>query len=319
MRAAVSGGAGFIGSNLVDRLVRDGADVLVLDDLSSGTEANISRALGLGARFAHTDVRDGDAVASAFEDFRPDTVFHLAAQIDVRVSMSRPAQDAAINVVGSLNVFSAAAAVGVRRVVNTSTGGAIYGPTAAIPSRETEPARPLSAYGLSKSTVEQYGDWFRQAHGLDVVTLRYGNVYGPRQNPGGDAGVVAILCDRALRGERPIVFGNGTQTRDFVFVGDIVAANIAAAGTDDLPHTTYNVGSGTETSVLDLVAAVARAAGLDPAAFAPEFHPARPGEVERSCLAVDRARAELGIGEPTLLDTGLRATLDWVRSVTADR
>ena len=199
MRAVVTGGAGFIGSNLVDRLVDDGAEVLVVDDLSTGSEANLTGALAAGARLEQLDVRDGPRLRGRrWPPSGPTTVFHLAAQIDVRASMADPAHDAAVNVLGSINVFAAALAAGARRVVNTSTGGAIYGSTEVIPTPETEPARPLSAYGLSKRTAEEYGAWFRSAHGLDVVTLRYGNVYGPRQDPTGDAGVIARFCDRVL-------------------------------------------------------------------------------------------------------------------------
>jgi UDP-glucose 4-epimerase len=313
----VTGGAGFIGSNLVDGLVAAGADVLVLDDLSRGSETNLTAALDAGARLEKLDVRDGAAVQAAVTGFGPELVFHLAAQIDVRTSMTEPARDASTNVLGTINVFDAARAAGVRRVVNTSTGGAIYGVTDTVPTPETEPARPLSAYGLSKRTAEEYGAWFRAAHGLDVVTLRYGNVYGPRQDPAGDAGVIAIFCDRVLGGRRPTVFGDGSQTRDYVFVGDIVAANLAAAAAVAPAHDRYNVGTGTEVSVLELIGAVAEAAGVDPADFAPELAPARAGEVPRSCLDVSRARADLGLGEPTPLADGLRATLDWVATITA--
>lgn len=315
MRAVVTGGAGFIGSNLVDALVADGAEVLVVDDLSHGSEANLVGAFAAGARLARVDVRDGAAVTETLTGFGPEVVFHLAAQIDVRTSMVEPARDAGINVLGSLNVFTAARACGARRVVNTSTGGAIYGETGVVPTPETEPARPLSGYGLGKRTAEEYGVWFGRAHGLDVVSLRYGNVYGPRQDPCGDAGVIAIFCNRVLIGRRPTVFGDGRQTRDYVFVGDIVAANLAAAAAGRLAHPCYNVGTGTEVSVLDLVAAVARAAGVDPADFVAQSRPPRAGEVLRSCLDVSRARAELGLAEPTPLTDGLRATLDWVRTV----
>ncbi|HWI01277.1 MAG TPA: NAD-dependent epimerase/dehydratase family protein, partial [Propionibacteriaceae bacterium] len=236
----------------------------------------------------------------------------LAAQIDVRASMAEPARDAEINVVGSINVFSAAAASGVRRVINTSTGGAIYGEGAPLPTPETTTSRPLSAYGLSKHTAEQYAGWFRLAHDLDVITLRYGNVYGPRQDPAGDAGVIAIFCSRLLNGLRPVIFGDGRQTRDYVFVRDIVAANLAAAGAQGLVHSIFNVGTGHEVSVRELVDAVAAAAGVDPASFQPEMRPPRAGEVLRSCLDITRARQELQLDEPTPLSAGLEATLDWL-------
>jgi UDP-glucose 4-epimerase len=316
MRAAVTGGAGFIGSNLVDRLVASDADVLVLDDLSTGDEAHLDAARAEGAVFARVDVRDGPAVHRHLADFRPDVLFHLAAQVDVRSSMSDPAGDAHTNVVGSLNVLAAASRAGVRRVVNTSTGGAIYGESSVLPTPETEPARPLSAYGLGKHTVERYGEWFAAAHGLEVVTLRYGNVYGPRQDPRGDGGVIAIFCDRALAGRAPVVYGDGRQTRDFVFVGDIVTANLVAADAADLPHGVYNIGTGVEVDLLALLDEVARAAGVPP--LAPEFRPARAGEVTRSCLDVARARAELALPPPTPLVEGLRATLDWMRDRHAD-
>ena len=203
MRAVVTGGAGFIGSHIVDALIDAGAEVLVVDDLSSGMLSNLETAMGRGARLVKLDVCDGVAVGEAFGSFRPELVFHLAAQIDVRFSMEEPARDAAVNVLGSVNVFAAARAAGARRVVNTSTGGAIYGEANVVPTSEDVPASPLSPYALSKLTAEQYARWFCRIHGLDVVTLRYGNVYGPRQDPHGDAGVIAIFCDRVLAGRRP--------------------------------------------------------------------------------------------------------------------
>jgi UDP-glucose 4-epimerase len=315
VRAVVTGGAGFIGSNLVDELVRSGWAVLVLDDLSTGREANLDSAVAAGARLARVDVRDRDTVHEHVAGFAPDVVFHLAAQIDVRTSVERPDMDAATNILGSLNVFEAARAADVRRVVNTSTGGAIYGETDVIPTPETVPAHPLSGYGLSKRTAEDYGSLFRRLRGLDVLTLRYGNVYGPRQDPTGDAGVVAIFCERVLTGSRPTVFGDGRQTRDFVYVGDIVAANITAAAAPSPAHDRYNVGTGTEVSVLELVTEVARAAETDSHDFAPEFRPARHGEVRRSCLDVTRARRDLALAPPVPLMTGVARTLDWVRSV----
>lgn len=313
-RVVVTGGAGFIGSNIVDALVEIGAEVLVVDDLSRGLPANLEPALGKRARLVTLDVRDGLAVDEAFRSFQPELVFHLAAQIDVRASMAEPARDAAVNVLGSVNVFSAAHAVGAHRVVNTSTGGAIYGETAVVPTSETVPVDPVSAYGVSKLAAERYARWFRRMHGLDVVTLRYGNVYGPRQAPRGDAGVIAIFCDRVLTGHRPIIYGDGQQTRDYVFVSDVVAANLAAAQAAELAYGEYNVGTGTEVSVLELGQAVAAAAGVDPMEFEPDFEPARPGELARSCLDVTRARRDLGLPPPTPLRQGLAHTLEWIRA-----
>ena len=308
MRAIVTGGAGFIGSHVVDAVIDDGGEVLVVDDLRSGRLANLDRA---SPHLAQVDIRDGDALTATFVDFRPEVVFHLAAQIDVRASMADPAHDASINVLGSVNVFAAAAAAGARRVVNTSTGGAIYGECSQIPTPETVTPRPSSAYGLSKWAAEQYGDWFGRARGLDVVTLRYGNVYGPRQDPKGDAGVIAVFGDQVLTGGTPTIYGDGTQTRDFVYVGDIAAANLAAATATELPHRQYNIGSGVEVSVRELVDALARAAGSSD--VRPRFAAARPGEVHRSCLDVSRARAELGLPAATPLVDGLAATLRWLQ------
>ncbi|MGH3867939.1 MAG: NAD-dependent epimerase/dehydratase family protein [Pseudonocardiaceae bacterium] len=315
MRTVVTGGAGFIGSTIVDTLLDYGADVQVIDDLSRGTLDHLEAALGRGAQMVELDVRDGLAVDEAFRSSRPEVVFHLAAQIDVRVSMDEPARDAAVNVLGSVNVFAAAHAVGARRVVNTSTGGAIYGATEMLPTSEDVPADPVSAYGLSKLTAERYARWFRRMRGLDVVTLRYGNVYGPRQDPRSDAGVIAIFCDRVLAGRRPIVYGDGRQTRDYVFVADIAAANLAAATAGELTRGEYNIGTGTEVSVLELAQAIAAAAGVDPAAFEPEFALARAGELLRSCLDVTRARRDLNLPTPTPLSEGLAHTLDWIRTV----
>ena len=311
-RAVVTGGAGFIGSTVVDALVARGCRVLVLDDLSSGDTAHLDGAGRQGAELQVLDIRDGAAVGAAVGAFAPDTVFHLAAQIDVRHSMADPATDAAINVVGSVNVFAAAADAGVRRVVNTSTGGALYGDAEQIPTPEDAPTRPASAYGLSKLTVEHYARWFRQAKGLDVRTLRYGNVYGPRQDPHGDAGVIARFCRRALDGVPPTIFGDGLQTRDFVFVDDVAAANLAAVDAGSLPRTEYNIGTGIGVNLLELAAAVGTAAGLAPEAFAPRFEPARAGEVRRSCLDVAAARRDLALPAPTSLVGGLRATFAWM-------
>lgn len=313
MRAVVTGGAGFIGSHLVDALVGSGAAVLVVDDLSTGKRSNLQEALAAGVELATHDIRDGAALEAAFLQFSPEVVFHLAAQMDVRVSMAEPGRDAQVNVVGTVNVLSAADACGARRVVNTSTGGAIYGEIATLPTPETAPTLPLSPYGLSKRTAEEYAAWFRRSRGLDVITLRYGNVYGPRQDPAGDAGVVAIFSERLLSGLPPVIYGDGQQTRDYVFVEDIVAANLAAGDAQKLQHTVYNIGTGREVSVLDLAAAIDHAAQMGSDSFAPELRPARPGEVRRNCLDITRARESLHLPEPTALEAGLEMTLDWLR------
>lgn len=315
MRAVVTGGAGFIGSAVVDALCGSGFQVLIVDDLSHGSLSNIENARRAGAQLAELDIRDGPALTEELRRFGPDWVFHLAAQVNVRLSMVETALDASVNVLGSLNVFAAAAAAGARRVVSTSTGGAIYGETDILPTPETVDAVPVSAYGLSKFSAERYAAWYRRVRNLDIVTLRYGNVYGPRQDPYGDAGVIAAFCDAALNGRSPIVYGDGMQTRDFVFVSDVVAANIAAARAPSLKHDTYNVGTGREVSVTELVNAVAVAAGLSSAEFRPHYRPARAGELRRSCLDVRRARQDLDVAASVELTTGLRHTVEWLRGL----
>jgi UDP-glucose 4-epimerase len=291
---------------------------LVVDNLSHGTLSNLENARAAGAQVAELDIRDGGALAKELRVFGPDWVFHLAAQVNVRVSMVETSFDASVNILGSLNVFAAAAAAGARRVVNTSTGGAIYGETDVFPTPETVDAAPVSAYGLSKLAAEHYAAWFRRTRGLDIVTLRYGNVYGPRQDPSGDAGVIAAFCDAALHGRPPTIFGDGEQTRDFVFVSDVVAANIAAARAPGSASHTYNVGTGREVSVTELAHAVAVAAGLSPAEFRPRYRPARTGELRRSCLDVRRARQDLRVSASVDLTTGLRHTIDWLRGGRMD-
>jgi UDP-glucose 4-epimerase len=316
MRALVTGGAGFIGSNLVDALLDRGDEVAVVDDLSTGRAENLDQARRRGIAFHEADIRDATRLHEIFASGPPDIVFHLAAQIDVRKSIEDPAWDAGINVVGTINVLEAARATGVGRVVNTSTGGAIYGDVDVVPTPETTPPRPMAAYGQSKFCAEAYCGWYERLHGLSAVTLRYGNVYGPRQDPLGEAGVIAIFCGKLIAGERPTVFGDGRQTRDYTYVADVVAANLAAARHPEA-HGVYNVGTGTEASVLGVLAALRRAAGLDDDDLQPEFAPARLGELERSALDVSRARAELGFEAGHDLEDGLRRTLEWARAAAA--
>jgi UDP-glucose 4-epimerase len=311
MRALVTGGAGFIGSHLVDALLDRGDEVAVVDDLSTGKRENLAGALARGGELHEVDIRDAPALRDVVAARRPDIVFHLAAQMDVRKSIEDPAWDAGINVVGTINVLEASRLSGVRRVVNTSTGGAIYGDVDVMPTPESVPPRPMSAYGQSKFCAEAYCGWYERLYGLSSVTLRYGNVYGPRQDPHGEAGVIAIFCGKLLAGERPRIFGDGRQTRDYTYVGDIVAANLAAAAHPEA-HGAYNAGTGVEASVLEVVAALREAAGVEQ--FEPEFAPARAGELQRSSLDVTRARAELGFSAETDLVSGLRPTLEWARA-----
>jgi UDP-glucose 4-epimerase len=313
MRALVTGGAGFIGSNLVDALLDQGHEVAAVDDLSTGRAENLDPARRRGIAFHEADIRDAARLAEIFAAETPDIVFHLAAQIDVRKSIEDPAFDAGVNVIGTINVLEAARTSGVRRVVNTSTGGAIYGDVRVIPTPESTPPRPMAAYGQSKFCAEAYCGWFERLHGLSAVTLRYGNVYGPRQDPLGEAGVIAIFCGKLIAGERPVIYGDGRQTRDYTYVADVVAANLAAARHPEA-HGVYNVGTGTEASVLEVLAALRRAGGLGEDDLVPEFAPARLGELQRSALDVSRARAELGFEARHDLADGMRRTLEWARS-----
>ena len=316
MRALVTGGAGFIGSNLVDALLDRGDEVTVIDNLASGKRENLRAALSRGAGFDEADIRDAEAMRKVLGSMRPDIVFHLAAQIDVRKSIEDPAWDAGVNVVGTINVLEAARHAGVKRVVNTSTGGAIYGDADVMPTPESAPAKPMAAYGQSKFCAEAYCGWYERLYGLSSVILRYGNVYGPRQDPHGEAGVVAIFCGKLLAGERPLIYGDGRQTRDYTYVGDIVAANLAAAAHPEA-HGAYNVGTGTEASVVEVIGALRKAAGLGEGDLEPEFAPARKGELQRSSLDVTRARAELGFTADTDLVAGMQSTLEWARESAA--
>src|SRR4051794_29990398 len=316
MRALVTGGAGFIGSNLVDALLDRGDEVTVVDNLSTGRIDNLDAARRRGIAFHEADITEPERLCTLFAGARPDIVFHLAAQIDVRKSIEDPAWDASINVGGTINVLDAARRAGVARVVNTSTGGAIYGDVETIPTPETTPPRPMAAYGTSKLCAETYCGWYERLYGLSAVTLRYGNVYGPRQDPLGEAGVIAIFCGRLMSGERPTIFGDGQQTRDYVYVADVVAANLAAASHPEA-HGVYNVGTGRESSVLEVLGSLRRAAGLGDDDLPPEFAPARLGELQRSALDISRARVELGFTAQADLDDGMRRTFEWARAAHA--
>jgi UDP-glucose 4-epimerase len=307
MRTLVTGGAGFIGSNLVDALLARGDDVTVLDNLSTGRRVNLDGALGGGARLAEVDIRDDAAVGAVFAEARPELVFHLAAQIDVRKSVEDPYFDAAVNVGGTANVLEAARVVDAGRVIFISTGGALYGEGAdkQLPLPESTPIAPLSGYGQSKYAAEGYLGLFERLHGLSGMSLRLGNVYGPRQDPLGEAGVVAIFCGLLKNGGRPTVYGDGTQTRDYIYVGDVVAAALAAGGTR--LGGAVNIGTGREASVLDLVEILSGIEGRDD--FAPEFAPERAGEVQRISLDAALAERELGWTPATTLEQGLAQTL----------
>ena len=301
----MTGGAGFIGSNLVDVLVGQDDDVAVVDTLVTGREANLREAISRGVRLHQVDIRDAAGLAEVVRGERPDRIFHLAAQIDVRRSVEDPAHDARVNFEGTVNLLEAARLAGVPRLVYTSTGGGAYGDAEQIPTPEQAPIRPLAPYGQSKFAAEGACELYGRLHGLRTTVLRYSNVYGPRQDPLGEGGVIAIFCGKAATRGVPVVFGDGHQTRDFVYVGDVVAANLRAAGSD--VDGVFNVGTGQETTVLDLLAVLREMAPDAP--LEPEFAPARPGEVARSCLDVSHVRERLGWVAETSLDDGLRRTL----------
>jgi UDP-glucose 4-epimerase len=308
MKALVTGGAGFIGSNLVDALVTRGDEVTVIDDLSTGRRENLAQALAEGAVLDELDIRDGEATSEAVGLAVPEVIYHLAAQIDVRKSVADPAADARINVEGTANVLRAAQEHGVRRVVNTSTGGAIYGEGRTIPAPEDHPVAPEAPYGLSKFCAEQYCELFARLHGLSTVSLRYGNVYGPRQDPLGEAGVIAIFCGALLEGRTAKIFGDGRQTRDYVYVDDVIDANLRAAEAEATGP--LNIGLGVPRSVLDIVDVLNRQAD---GGFSAEHAPERPGEVQHIALDPTRAREELGWKAEIELDEGLERTLASLR------
>ena len=304
--AVVTGGAGFIGSHVADRLVAAGTRVVAVDDLSTGRRENLD---GAGADLRVDDVRDADAMRALLEEARPDVVYHLAAQISVTRSVAEVEYDADVNVRGTATLLEAAHRAGVPRFVYISTGGALYGDAEVFPTPEDTPILPMAPYGLSKWGGEGYCDLYHRLHGTSAVTLRLGNVYGPRQDPHGEAGVVAIFCQRLHAGERPVVFGDGRQTRDYVYVGDVADA-VLAAGASDVTGA-MNVGRGEEASVLDLVDTLRELSGRED--FVPEHAPPRPGEAQRSCLDPARAREALGWEAATSLREGLGVTLESFR------
>ena len=309
VKSVVTGGAGFIGSHLVDALTARGDDVLVLDDFSSGKRENLADALENGAEVIELDVADTQAIFDAVGAYKPESVFHLAAQIDVRRSMSDPGFDARLNVVGTVNALEAARRGEASKFVFTSTGGAIYGEgderSDELPFSEDARCEPFSIYGQSKLAAEGYIDLYARTRGLPATVVRLGNIYGPRQDPATEAGVVAIFCEAGRDGGRPTVFGTGEQTRDYVHVADVVSALLAAEATDDAGP--INVGTGVETSVLRLAELVGRAFGRDD--FDPGFAPAREGEIERTALDTDGASERLGWRAERTLETGLEQTI----------
>ncbi len=300
-RAVVTGGAGFIGSHIVDALVEQGTEVVVIDNLSSGKAANLPESV----RLEMIDVVEPE-VAAILTNFRPDAVFHLAAQMDVRRSVEDPIFDNHVNVYGTVNVLSAALAAGAQRFVFSSTGGAMYGEVDQIPTPETVPPEPIAPYGISKLCAERYIHYFHN-NGLPGTVLRFGNVYGPRQDPHGEAGVVAIFGRRLLDGEPCTVFGDGEQVRDYVSVHDVARAALAAV---ERPGGTFNIGTGAGTSVNRLYEILAQAAGSDKA---PKYAEARKGELQTSILDVSLAEKELGWTPGITVEEGLPAYIEYLR------
>jgi len=304
--AIVTGGAGFVGSHVVDRLVEAGQAVAVIDDLSTGHRDNLAPALAAGAVLIEADIRDAAQMRRVLAEQAPAVVYHLAAQVSVTSSVGAVEHDADVNVLGTATLLEAARLAEVKRFVYVSTGGALYGEADQLPTPETAPIRPLSPYGQSKWAAEGYCDLYERLHGLSTFTLRLANVYGPRQDPHGEAGVMAIFAERLRAGRRPTVFGDGRQTRDYVYVGDVAAATLAAGVSD--ARGACNVGRGRETSVLELVEAFQ---ALEPAVdFSPEMAPARPGEARTSCLDTSRAESVLGWRSETPLARGVPLTYE---------
>jgi UDP-glucose 4-epimerase len=309
VRALVTGAAGFIGSILVDRLLSDGHAVLGLDNFASGRATNLEHlADNPGFAFVEADIVTDD-LQTIVDESRPEVVFHLAAQIDVRQSVADPEFDASANVIGTVRVADAARSCGVRKIVHTSSGGSIYGTPPTYPTSETVPADPASPYAAGKVAGEIYLNAFRHLYGLECSHIAPANVYGPRQDPHGEAGVVAIFAQALLAGKPTKVFGDGSNTRDYVFVDDVVDAFVRASGPEGGGQR-FNIGTGVETSDRQLHSAVAGAVG---APDDPEFHPPRLGDLRRSCLDIGLAERVLGWRPQVRLDEGVRRTVDYFR------
>ena len=305
--ACITGGAGFIGSHLADAFLAKGYRVLILDDLSGGRRENVPD----GAELHVLDIRSCEA-ADLVRDSGASILVHQAAQMDVRRSVADPVFDAEVNILGGLNLLEAARRGSVRQVIFASTGGAIYGEQDFFPATEDHPARPVSPYGVSKLSFERYLFYYHVTYGFDVACLRYANVYGERQNPHGEAGVVAIFLNRLLAGQAPTINGEGLQTRDYVHVSDVVRANLAAAGKPGF--LTYNVGTGIETSVVELYEEIRRAVG---SGLQAQHGPAKPGEQQRSVIDSTRLRRDLGLPDPLPLQEGIARTAAWFQEKAA--
>ena len=310
MRVLVTGGAGFIASNLIDRLLAEGCDVDAIDDLSTGALANLAEARAQRTRrfsFHRLDICSPQ-LADLVAHRKPEVIFHLAAQAGVRPSLARPVFDAQVNILGSLNVCEAALGAGTRKIVFAGSGGTLYGVPESVPVKESHAQRPTSPYGVSKKAAVDYLYYYREIHGLEYTVLALANVYGPRQDPHGEAGVVAIFSGALLSGKRPMIYGDGKATRDYVFVDDVADAFVRA--TEKGGGLLMNIGTGIETSVVDLYDLMARLTGFEEEA---RFGPERPGELLRSALDPGRAAIHLGWKPWTSLEDGLERTLEWHR------
>ncbi len=303
MNALVTGGAGFIGSHIVDALVERGYTVSVVDDMSTGERQNVNPR----AKLCVQDVAD-QALAGIMDEVRPDVVFHHAAQMNVWKSVEDPIHDANVNVMGGINLYQNCVRLGVRRVIFASSGGCVYGDQEILPTPEDVDLHPESPYGIGKLANEHYLRFYGDTHGLESVSLRYANVYGPRQNPKGEAGVISIFMSKLTRGETPTIYGTGEQTRDYVHVSDVVAANLAALDQD--VSGAFNVGTGVETTVNELYDAVRGALGVDTDAAR---GPAKPGEQMRSCVSTTKTERDLAWRPTLTLAQGLEASVEWFR------
>lgn len=306
MKIIVTGGAGFIGSHLVDKLIELGHKVVVLDNLSTGKKENINKK----AKFYKVDILS-PKIFEIFKKERPKIVYHFAAQINVRKSVENPLFDAKTNILGSLNILEACKKFKVKKIIFASTGGAIYGEAKKIPTPEDYQPNPISPYGIAKLTIENYLKFYKENFGLDFVSLRFSNVYGPRQDPKGEAGVVAIFIDKLLKGKRPIIFGNGNQTRDFIFVGDVIDACLKVLnyrGKEKI----FNVGTGIETSINKLYRIIAKFLNSK---IEPKYAPSKPGDLKRSCLDISKIKRKLRWKAKFNLEKGLKKLSEYSRGI----
>lgn len=302
----VSGGAGFIGSNLVDALIQDGYEVAIIDNLATGLKENINPK----AKFFEVDISSFKAVDKVFEEFQPEAVFHLAAQASVRKSVENPSKDVETNVIGTVNLLKACQAHGTKKFIFSSTGGALYGDDVPRPTNEEANISPISPYGLDKFFGEKYIGYFKSNSDLQTVVLRYANVYGPKQNPKGEAGVIAIFADKMLKDEPIMVYGDGSSSRDYIYVGDVVGANLAAL--KSTVSNAYNISTGEETSIRELVDKIKKIIDSNSQV---QYKEGRSGELQASCLDNTRAKLELGWSPKVDLDEGIKKTVEYLKSI----